>query len=62
MFRKPVNDIVDDFNFQGKKQAGREESLRALEATIRDVLTILGLMPTSYSEVQLPLKPKPAPS
>ena len=42
------------FDFQGKKQPRREESLKALEASVREVLTILGLMPTSYSEVQLP--------
>lgn len=43
------------FDFQGKKQPRREESLKALEASVREVLTILGLMPTSYSEVQLPI-------
>ena len=36
---------------QGKKQELRLESLAALEKVIREVLTILGLMPASYSEV-----------
>ncbi|KAL1190666.1 Cysteine--tRNA ligase, chloroplastic/mitochondrial [Cardamine amara subsp. amara] len=53
---KIINDLIH--TRKGKKQAGREESLKALEATIRDVLTILGLMPTSYSEVLEQLKEK----
>lgn len=36
---------------QGKKQELRIESLAALEKAIKNVLAILGLMPTSYSEV-----------
>lgn len=36
---------------QGKKQDLRLECLAALEQALRNVLTILGLMPTSYSEV-----------
>ena len=36
---------------QGKKQELRIESLAALGETIRNLLSILGLMPTSYSEV-----------
>lgn len=36
---------------QGKKQELRIESLAALEKAIKNVLSILGLMPTSYSEV-----------
>lgn len=36
---------------QGKKQQFRIESLAALEKSIGDVLTVLGLMPSSYSEV-----------
>jgi len=36
---------------QGKKQKFRIESLAALEKSIGDVLTVLGLMPASYSEV-----------
>ncbi|KAE9452216.1 hypothetical protein C3L33_15914, partial [Rhododendron williamsianum] len=35
---------------QGKKQELRIESLAALEKAIKKVLSILGLMPTSYSE------------
>lgn len=36
---------------QGKKEALRIESLAALEKTMRNALTILGLMPTGYLEV-----------
>ncbi|KAL0722057.1 hypothetical protein Bca4012_036656 [Brassica carinata] len=57
LFPKPINDI-NDFDFQGKKQPNREESLKALETSVREVLTILGLMPTSYSEVLEQLKEK----
>jgi cysteinyl-tRNA synthetase len=53
---KTINDLIH--TRKGKKQARREESLKALETTIRDVLTILGLMPTSYSEVLEQLKEK----
>lgn len=37
---------------QGKKQEFRIESLAALEKIIGSVLSILGLMPASYSEVE----------
>ncbi|XP_010414173.1 PREDICTED: cysteine--tRNA ligase, chloroplastic/mitochondrial-like isoform X2 [Camelina sativa] len=53
---KTINDLIH--TRKGKKQARREESLKALETTIRDVLTILGIMPTSYSEVLVQLKEK----
>ncbi|CAH2059945.1 unnamed protein product [Thlaspi arvense] len=53
---KTINDLIH--TRKGKKQPRREESLKALETTIRDVLTILGLMPTSYSEVLEQLKEK----
>lgn len=36
---------------QGKKEELRLESLAALEKSIRNVLTALGLMPSRYSEV-----------
>lgn len=41
---------------QGKKQAMRLESLAALEKIIRNVLTVLGLMPKGYSEVKLDIQ------
>lgn len=37
---------------QGKKQESRIESLAALENAVRNILTILGLLPDSYSEVE----------
>ena len=43
--------FITEWSVQGKKQELRLESLAALEKVIRDVLTILGLMPASYSEV-----------
>ncbi|KAM7492951.1 hypothetical protein LguiB_027560 [Lonicera macranthoides] len=46
---KTANDLLH--TRKGKKQALRLESLSALEKTMRNVLIILGLMPTSYSEV-----------
>lgn len=36
---------------QGKKQEKRLESLAALEEKVRMVLSVLGLMPSSYREV-----------
>ncbi|ESQ51699.1 hypothetical protein EUTSA_v10016433mg [Eutrema salsugineum] len=53
---KTINDLIH--TRKGKKQPRREESLKALETTIRDVLALLGLMPTSYSEVLEQLKEK----
>ncbi|CAF2096419.1 cysteine--tRNA ligase, chloroplastic/mitochondrial isoform X1 [Brassica rapa] len=53
---KTINDLIH--TRKGKKQPRREESLKALEASVREVLTILGLMPTSYSEVLEQLKEK----
>ncbi|RVW23527.1 Cysteine--tRNA ligase, chloroplastic/mitochondrial [Vitis vinifera] len=47
-----------DTLYTGKKQELRLESLAALEKVIRDVLTILGLMPASYSEALLQLREK----
>lgn len=38
---------------QGKKQVLRIESLAALEKIVRNVLSILGLMPASYTEVRM---------
>ncbi|KAG2327649.1 hypothetical protein Bca52824_010377 [Brassica carinata] len=53
---KTINDLIH--TRKGKKQPNREESLKALETSVREVLTILGLMPTSYSEVLEQLKEK----
>ncbi|XP_031279720.1 cysteine--tRNA ligase, chloroplastic/mitochondrial isoform X1 [Pistacia vera] len=53
---KTINDLLH--TRKGKKQAKRLESLTALEKTIRNVLTVLGLMPTSYSEVLQQLREK----
>ncbi|XP_044463647.1 cysteine--tRNA ligase, chloroplastic/mitochondrial isoform X2 [Mangifera indica] len=53
---KTINDLLH--TRKGKKQAKRLESLTALEKTIRNVLTVLGLMPTSYSEVLQQLRDK----
>ncbi|KAF8099446.1 hypothetical protein N665_0243s0009 [Sinapis alba] len=53
---KTINDLIH--TRKGKKQPRREESLKALETTVREVLTMLGLMPTSYSEVLEQLKEK----
>lgn len=53
---KTINDLVH--TRKGKKQELRLESLAALEKVIRDVLTILGLMPASYSEALLQLREK----
>lgn len=46
---KTINDLLH--TRKGKKQELRIESLAALEKTIKNLLSILGLMPTSYSEV-----------
>ncbi|OMP07526.1 Aminoacyl-tRNA synthetase, class 1a, anticodon-binding protein [Corchorus capsularis] len=45
---KTINDLLH--TRQGKKQKMRIESVAALEKIIRNVLSVLGLMPTSYSE------------
>ncbi|KAL7150924.1 hypothetical protein ABFS83_05G146200 [Erythranthe nasuta] len=45
---KIINDLLH--TRKGKKQELRTESLAALGKTIKDVLTILGLLPDSYSE------------
>ncbi|CAM8916498.1 unnamed protein product [Rhodiola kirilowii] len=51
-----INDLLN--TRKGKKQALRVESIAALEKSIREVLTILGLMPTSYSEALQELRQK----
>lgn len=53
---KTINDLLH--TRKGKKRELRIESLAALENTIRNVLTVLGLMPSSYSEVLLQLRVK----
>ncbi|GLT77137.1 hypothetical protein SLA2020_487490 [Shorea laevis] len=53
---KTINDLLH--TRKGKKQAMRIESLTALEKIIREVLVVLGLMPTSYSEVLHQLREK----
>ncbi|KAK7311889.1 hypothetical protein RJT34_10343 [Clitoria ternatea] len=53
---KSINDLLH--TRKGRKQQFRAESLAALEKSIRDVLTLLGLMPTSYSEVLQQLREK----
>ncbi|XP_057511785.1 cysteine--tRNA ligase, chloroplastic/mitochondrial isoform X2 [Actinidia eriantha] len=53
---KIINDLLH--TRKGKKQELRIESLAALGETIRNLLSILGLMPTSYSEVLLQLREK----
>ncbi|XP_027942440.1 cysteine--tRNA ligase, chloroplastic/mitochondrial isoform X2 [Vigna unguiculata] len=53
---KSINDLLH--TRKGKKQQFRIESLAALEKSIGDVLTVLGLMPASYSEVLQQLKEK----
>ncbi|KAG8381736.1 hypothetical protein BUALT_Bualt05G0003600 [Buddleja alternifolia] len=45
---KTINDLLH--TRKGKKQASRIESLAALGKTIRNILSILGLLPNSYSE------------
>ncbi|CAK9188203.1 unnamed protein product [Ilex paraguariensis] len=53
---KIINDLLH--TRKGKKQEFRVESLAALEKTIKNVLYVLGLMPTSYSEVLQELREK----
>ncbi|XAR69399.1 Cysteine--tRNA ligase [Bertholletia excelsa] len=53
---KTINDLLH--TRKGKKKALRIESLAALDQTIRNLLSILGLMPTSYSEVLQQLREK----
>ncbi|KAK2659936.1 hypothetical protein Ddye_006469 [Dipteronia dyeriana] len=53
---KTINDLLH--TRKGKKQAMRLESLAALENIIRNVLTVLGLIPTSYTEVLQELREK----
>ncbi|XP_027354658.1 cysteine--tRNA ligase, chloroplastic/mitochondrial isoform X2 [Abrus precatorius] len=53
---KSINDLLH--TRKGKKQQFRIESLTALEKSIRGVLTVLGLMPASYSEVLQQLREK----
>ncbi|PIA25527.1 hypothetical protein AQUCO_11100002v1 [Aquilegia coerulea] len=51
---KTINDLLH--TRQAKKQELRIHSLSALEKEIRSVLSILGLMPSSYAEVLLQLR------
>ncbi|KAK6119558.1 hypothetical protein DH2020_046725 [Rehmannia glutinosa] len=51
---KTINDLLH--TRKGKKQELRIESLAALGKTIRNILTILGLLPDSYSEALQQLK------
>ncbi|KAB1204651.1 putative beta-1,3-galactosyltransferase 10 [Morella rubra] len=53
---KTINDLLN--TRKGKKQELRLESLAALEKIIRNVMTVLGLMPTSYLEVLQQLREK----
>ncbi|KOM42011.1 hypothetical protein LR48_Vigan04g220900 [Vigna angularis] len=53
---KSINDLLH--TRKGEKQQFRIESLTALEKSIGDVLTVLGLMPASYYEVLQQLKEK----
>ncbi|XP_072993857.1 cysteine--tRNA ligase CPS1 homolog, chloroplastic/mitochondrial isoform X1 [Typha latifolia] len=53
---KFINDLLH--TRKGKKQKLRSESLFALERQIRTVLSTLGLMPSSYSEVLRQLREK----
>ncbi|KAJ9184052.1 hypothetical protein P3X46_007834 [Hevea brasiliensis] len=48
---KIINDMIH--TRKGKKQAKRIESLAALEKIVKNALCVLGLMPTTYSEVNL---------
>ncbi|PNX91872.1 cysteinyl-tRNA synthetase-like protein [Trifolium pratense] len=49
---KSINDLLH--THKGKKQQFRIESLAALKKSIGDVLTVLGLMPSSYYEISTP--------
>ncbi|KAK6927535.1 Cysteinyl-tRNA synthetase, class Ia, DALR [Dillenia turbinata] len=53
---KIINDLLH--TRKGKKQDLRIESLAALEKIISDVLAVLGLLPSSYSEVVQQLREK----
>ncbi|CAO2825849.1 unnamed protein product [Amaranthus hypochondriacus] len=53
---KTINDLLH--TRKGKKREMRMESLAALEKTINNVLTVLGLMPSSYAEALHQLKEK----
>ncbi|GAB4836812.1 hypothetical protein Ancab_001725 [Ancistrocladus abbreviatus] len=53
---KSINDLLH--TRKGKKQKLRMESLAALEKTIRNVLIVLGLMPSSYLEALQQLREK----
>lgn len=53
---KYINDLIH--TRKGKKQEQRIESLLALSKEIRNVLSILGLMPSSYSQVLQQLREK----
>ncbi|KAK7351370.1 hypothetical protein VNO77_10770 [Canavalia gladiata] len=53
---KSINDLLH--TRKGKKQQFRVESLAALEKSIRNVMTVLGLVPASYSEVLQQLREK----
>ncbi|GMH12461.1 hypothetical protein Nepgr_014302 [Nepenthes gracilis] len=53
---KNINDLLH--TRKGKKQQSRIESLAALENIVRDVLSVLGLMPSSYSEILQQLREK----
>lgn len=53
---KSMNDLLH--TRKGKKQVLRIESLAALEKIVRNVLSILGLMPASYAEILQELKEK----
>lgn len=53
---KTINDLIH--TRKGKKEELRLESLAALEKSIRNVLTALGLMPSRYSEALQQLREK----
>ncbi|WCJ30338.1 Cysteine--tRNA ligase [Euphorbia peplus] len=53
---KAMNDMIH--TRKGKKQNKRIESLAALEKAVRNALSILGLMPTTYSEALQQLREK----
>lgn len=53
---KTINDLLH--TPKGKRQELQIDSLTALEKKIRDILIVLGLMPTSYSEALQQLKEK----
>ncbi|KAL5988081.1 hypothetical protein ACLOJK_035844 [Asimina triloba] len=53
---KTINDLL--YTRKGKKQERRLDSLLALEKEIRDVVSVLGLMPSSYAEILQQLREK----